>query len=170
MRLRCGWYKTWAAGQVWETWWTVRVQRQCWGRYKLAIGQKMSRTGQVCLQKRHQETLEKTRTVCDKKKSPGFWQGRKCDECMPKTWGFNSSAELGCVQCDCDSQGTLPNALETCDPYTGQCECRNKTFKRRCDECKPGTFYLDGKNSEGCTGLSISHHSLKFWENALEYR
>lgn len=38
------------------------------------------------------------------------------------------------LACDCDSLGTLSGA-NTCDPISGQCNCKRYTTGRRCDMC-----------------------------------
>ena len=75
--------------------------------------------------------------------------GRKCDRCKVSTYGFGQSFKTGCVSCDCQILGTL-NGSDRCDVTSGQCVCKRSVRGRRCNECGPGTFGLDGSYENGC--------------------
>ncbi|XP_076804829.1 laminin subunit beta-1-like isoform X2 [Clavelina lepadiformis] len=65
-----------------------------------------------------------------------FTTGRRCDQCVPQTWGMSSIAQ-GCNECDCDIGGAYDN---DCDQTTGQCNCRPSIEQRRCDAVVSGNF------------------------------
>ena len=50
----------------------------------------------------------------------------------------------GCIPCNCDLEGSYNR---TCDPITGQCQCRLGVTGQRCDACEP---YQYGFSREGC--------------------
>lgn len=56
----------------------------------------------------------------------------------------------GCPnQCNCNRLGSLS---DTCDPGTGQCECRPGVGGTKCDRCMPGYWGLSkvDKGHQGC--------------------
>lgn len=75
--------------------------------------------------------------------------GRICNECMPLYWSLNISNPDGCEVCDCYSDGTIAT-LDTCNTKTGQCACKPYTQGRTCNDCKDGTYDLDGSSLYGC--------------------
>jgi len=50
----------------------------------------------------------------------------------------------GCTPCNCDFEGSYNR---TCDPITGQCQCRVGITGQHCDACEP---YQYGFSREGC--------------------
>ncbi|XP_050723887.1 basement membrane-specific heparan sulfate proteoglycan core protein-like isoform X5 [Eriocheir sinensis] len=59
---------------------------------------------------------------------------------------------------DCEDAADETNCHNQCDPagslqvnpVTGYCECKEFTTGPRCDQCKDKSFYLSGRNIEGC--------------------
>lgn len=68
--------------------------------------------------------------------------GRKCDKCVPGTYGFGPE---GCKACDCNSIGAADNE---CDVITGQCKCHPNTYGRECDQCQ--TSFWNFPNCQRC--------------------
>lgn len=57
----------------------------------------------------------------------------------------------GCPsQCNCNKLGSVS---DTCDPESGQCECKPGVGGTKCDRCMPGYWGLPKINSghQGCT-------------------
>ena len=69
-------------------------------------------------------------------------EGDKCDQCLTGYyWNPNG---LGCLPCNCDTQGSLSN---TCSA-SGQCQCRvaDGLTGMRCNECTSGYYgYSNGR-------------------------
>ncbi|XP_058525689.1 laminin subunit gamma-2 [Ochotona princeps] len=84
--------------------------------------------------------------------------GDKCDRCQP---GFHSLTSSGCSQdrgtrspqCDCDPAGVV----KPCE--AGRCACKTAVTGERCDRCRPGHYYLEQDNPEGCTPCFCYGHS-----------
>uniref|UniRef100_A0A8C4LN61 Laminin subunit alpha-2 n=1 Tax=Equus asinus asinus TaxID=83772 RepID=A0A8C4LN61_EQUAS len=75
-------------------------------------------------------------------------QGRRCDECKPKTFGVRSGR--GCVPCNCNSFGSKSFDCEE----NGQCWCQPGVTGKKCDRCAHGYFnFQEG----GCTACDCSH-------------
>lgn len=58
-----------------------------------------------------------------------------CTKCIPGTFGFHP--HLGCDYCDCKLEGTI-NGNTTCNPESGQCDCKPNISGIHCESCKPG--------------------------------
>ncbi|XP_069485257.1 laminin subunit beta-1 [Ambystoma mexicanum] len=72
--------------------------------------------------------------------------GRKCDRCVPGTFGFGPS---GCKPCECNLQGS---AHVFCDPMTGQCPCIHGAYGRQCDRCLPAYWGFPSCRACNCNG------------------
>ncbi|XP_031777264.1 uncharacterized protein LOC100678116 isoform X3 [Nasonia vitripennis] len=88
-------------------------------------------------------------------------QSSRCEDsyhgCCPdgKTAALGPD-EAGCPnQCGCNRLGSLS---DTCDPETGQCECRPGVGGIKCDRCMPGYWGLSkvGKGVKGCIPCGCS--------------
>ncbi|ELU01149.1 hypothetical protein CAPTEDRAFT_219707 [Capitella teleta] len=53
--------------------------------------------------------------------------GRRCDSCGDGYWGQDQSGR--CQPCGCDTSGSVN---DTCNPVTGQCDCKMYTEGRQC--------------------------------------
>ncbi len=53
-----------------------------------------------------------------------------------------------CSRCDCDPAGSLNT---TCNPNTGQCECKDFVEGTKCNMCVDGTSGLVASNPFGCS-------------------
>ncbi|XP_066526697.1 usherin [Hoplias malabaricus] len=65
--------------------------------------------------------------------------GLSCDRC---NYGFKFliiSNPDGCEPCGCNPKGSLH---QFCNPFTGQCECKNGVLGILCDTCAPDTYGL----------------------------
>lgn len=56
--------------------------------------------------------------------------GDKCDRCEPNFYNFGAH---GCQQCGCDVRGSFDNT-PSCNPDTGECDCKENVEGRRCGE------------------------------------
>eukprot|EP00051_Salpingoeca_urceolata_P007282 m.96311 g.96311 ORF g.96311 m.96311 type:complete len:1964 (-) comp15185_c0_seq1:166-6057(-) len=65
--------------------------------------------------------------------------GRQCDQCKDEFYGLDASLTEGCLECDCNTVGTVGGS-NLCDKVTGQCPCLDSTTGRRCDQCAVGFF------------------------------
>uniref|UniRef100_A0A3B4YWT5 Laminin A chain n=1 Tax=Stegastes partitus TaxID=144197 RepID=A0A3B4YWT5_9TELE len=68
--------------------------------------------------------------------------GPHCDVCAPGYYGDAIGAK-NCTKCSCSPCGT-----ESCDPHTGQCQCKSGVTGARCDRCEDGSFGFD--SCSGC--------------------
>ncbi|XGW07796.1 hypothetical protein V3C99_010722 [Haemonchus contortus] len=75
--------------------------------------------------------------------------GRICDQCKPTFWDLQYHHTDGCIECDCNLNGTLA-MLNTCDLKSGQCHCKRNAAGRQCDKCADGFYNLEGFNQLGC--------------------
>ena len=73
--------------------------------------------------------------------------GRTCGTCSVGYYGLSASNPSGCTQCTCNSIGAKNL---TCDPATGNCTCKVNVGGRNCDQCLPGTAWLNASNPDGC--------------------
>ncbi|XP_026107420.1 usherin-like [Carassius auratus] len=67
--------------------------------------------------------------------------GLTCDRC---NYGFkflNRTDPDGCIPCGCDPRGSLH---QFCNPFTGQCECKDGVRGLLCDTCIPHFYSLNG--------------------------
>ncbi|XP_078697740.1 basement membrane-specific heparan sulfate proteoglycan core protein-like isoform X13 [Branchiostoma floridae x Branchiostoma belcheri] len=81
---------------------------------------------------------------------PGY-TGRRCERCDSGYTGNPSIPGDSCrpVQennCQCNDAGSF---AATCD-VNGQCNCKDGTTGLRCDQCRPGYFFLNPRNPDGC--------------------
>jgi hypothetical protein len=79
--------------------------------------------------------------------------GFACEKCKEGFFNFTSVNQLGCQQCDCNSNATisLPNGLSACDDLTGQCQCKSEFVKgTRCDSCIESMFNLNAGCNMQC--------------------
>ncbi|XP_072107642.1 laminin subunit alpha-2 isoform X2 [Mobula birostris] len=60
------------------------------------------------------------------------YEGPYCERCAQGYYGNPRIEGSGCVQCECDAIGSLP---EPCDTVTGQCNCRPGMRGWTCDKC-----------------------------------
>ncbi|XP_058846993.1 LOW QUALITY PROTEIN: laminin subunit alpha-5-like [Acipenser ruthenus] len=67
--------------------------------------------------------------------------GPHCEICAPGYFGDAIIAK-NCTNCNCSPCGTA-----SCDPRTGQCQCKPGVTGARCDRCKDGFYGYDS-----CTG------------------
>lgn len=58
--------------------------------------------------------------------------GSFCDKCAKGFYGLPEQADVGCIDCDCDPNGSLSNE---CDEISGACNCKIGVAGRRCDKC-----------------------------------
>jgi len=65
-------------------------------------------------------------------------------ECASLMFSMSALVHDGAKDCDCDPHGSLSSE---CDPWGGQCRCRQNVVGRRCDRCAPGTY---GFGPDGC--------------------
>ncbi|XP_039386307.1 usherin [Mauremys reevesii] len=73
--------------------------------------------------------------------------GLKCDRC---NFGFKVSRnfnEHGCEPCLCNIYGSLN---QFCNPFTGQCNCKEETKGLQCDTCMDNFFGLDATGCKTC--------------------
>lgn len=77
--------------------------------------------------------------------------GRICDQCKSTYWDLQYHHEHGCVQCDCNLNGTL-SRLNECSIEDGQCNCKKNFVGRRCDKCADGFFQLEVYDQFECQG------------------
>uniref|UniRef100_A0ABL0EJV2 Basement membrane-specific heparan sulfate proteoglycan core protein n=1 Tax=Rhodnius prolixus TaxID=13249 RepID=A0ABL0EJV2_RHOPR len=74
--------------------------------------------------------------------------GPRCEDCQP---GYKVTTEgcepVGPERCDCDRRGSTDWST---DCSYEECQCKTNVEGRRCDQCRPGTFYLTNENVKGC--------------------
>lgn len=78
---------------------------------------------------------------------------RNCGSCSNGYYNFPQ-----CSPCDCDKSGTN---VEICDKADGFCLCKENVKGNRCDQCEPSTFFLEGRNKQGCTRCFCFGRSIK---------
>uniref|UniRef100_A0A8D2LJT4 Uncharacterized protein n=1 Tax=Varanus komodoensis TaxID=61221 RepID=A0A8D2LJT4_VARKO len=74
--------------------------------------------------------------------------GRRCDQCVPGTYGFGP---YGCSSCACSPEGSVS---KICEPVTGQCRCQHGAVGRQCDQCPPGHWGFPSCRPCHCNGHS----------------
>ncbi|KAM8966911.1 laminin subunit alpha-1 [Pelodytes ibericus] len=78
--------------------------------------------------------------------------GQTCNACL---FGYRKYPE--CIPCDCDSNGTQSawcddhQKMCSCVEETGKCACKDNVVGSYCNECKAGTYALNGNNPLGCS-------------------
>lgn len=72
--------------------------------------------------------------------------GFSCDRC--KSGYYGDAIARNCTECVCNSNGTDPGLIETCNHVTGQCKCLPNVIGTQCDKCADGFWNLD--SGEGC--------------------
>ncbi|XP_062850491.1 laminin subunit alpha-3 [Trichomycterus rosablanca] len=77
--------------------------------------------------------------------------GSECDHCKPLYWNPDPGNPEGCVECMCDTRGTLSSVGE-CREESGECFCKPNACSHACDTCKDGYFLLQERNYFGCQG------------------
>ncbi|XP_078675414.1 usherin-like isoform X2 [Branchiostoma floridae x Branchiostoma belcheri] len=73
--------------------------------------------------------------------------GRACDECLPEYFNFDPGSG-SCSPCGCDPAGSTNTS---CNPNTGQCECKLFVEGDKCDTCVAGSSNLQESNPFGCS-------------------
>eukprot|EP00058_Branchiostoma_floridae_P024730 XP_002610220.1 hypothetical protein BRAFLDRAFT_76999 [Branchiostoma floridae] len=73
--------------------------------------------------------------------------GRACDECLPEYFNFDPGSG-SCSPCGCDPAGSTNTS---CNPNTGQCECKDFVEGDKCDTCVAGSSNLQESNPFGCS-------------------
>eukprot|EP00045_Choanoeca_perplexa_P018125 m.279018 g.279018 ORF g.279018 m.279018 type:complete len:4572 (-) comp17723_c0_seq1:48-13763(-) len=82
----------------------------------------------------------------------GAFTGRACDTCKPGTYTLAVEGQVvGCQDCQCDDRGIVANS--TCDPSSGQCECKANVLGLNCSQCKDGFVGLEADLEQGCSGV-----------------
>ena len=83
--------------------------------------------------------------------------------CAPNHWKIASGE--GCDHCDCDPIGSTN---ETCNEYSGQCECKPGFGGRRCDQCEENYWgdpqvecYPCNCNPQGSKSYQCDHKTGK---------
>ncbi|XP_067840665.1 laminin subunit alpha-2 isoform X6 [Heptranchias perlo] len=84
------------------------------------------------------------------------YEGQYCGRCAPGYYGNPRIEGSSCVECECDSIGSLP---VPCDKVTGQCNCKPGMKGWTCDRCmewhvREGTECISCDDE--CTGLLLS--------------
>uniref|UniRef100_A0A670K2I7 Laminin subunit beta 2 n=1 Tax=Podarcis muralis TaxID=64176 RepID=A0A670K2I7_PODMU len=74
--------------------------------------------------------------------------GRRCDQCVPGTYGFGP---YGCSPCACSPEGSVSRI---CEPVSGQCRCQHGAIGRQCDQCPPGQWGFPTCRPCHCNGHS----------------
>lgn len=73
-----------------------------------------------------------------KKKRKSFLPYRADDPfCHEGAFTLTVNFNNGALDCDCYAQGSLSF---TCDPFGGQCPCRENIIGRTCTACRPGYY------------------------------
>ncbi|XP_063773402.1 laminin subunit alpha-2 isoform X3 [Pseudophryne corroboree] len=105
--------------------------------------------------------------------------GEYCDKCADGYFG-EALGPSNCQQCNCNVNGSTST---TCNPQTGQCDCRRNVIGRQCDECLPNCWWdsekqvclpctcsISGSMSQRCdiTGRCIC--KPEFFGKRCEYR
>ncbi|KFO25414.1 Usherin [Fukomys damarensis] len=73
--------------------------------------------------------------------------GLKCDRC---NFGFKFLRSLngdGCEPCQCNLQGSVN---KVCDPFSGQCDCKDGARGLRCDTCRENYYGLGATGCKAC--------------------
>ncbi|EHB00446.1 Usherin [Heterocephalus glaber] len=73
--------------------------------------------------------------------------GLKCDQC---SFGFKflrSFNDDGCGPCQCNLHGSVNKA---CDPFSGQCDCKDEARGLQCDTCRENFYGLDATGCKAC--------------------
>ncbi|KAJ8272625.1 hypothetical protein GJAV_G00091440 [Gymnothorax javanicus] len=78
-------------------------------------------------------------------------EGLLCDRCKPLFWNLGAENPSGCIDCQCDTNGTLSGVGE-CEQKSGKCYCKPNTCGHTCNACKEGYFLHQKKNYFGCQG------------------
>jgi hypothetical protein len=80
--------------------------------------------------------------------------GRRCDECKMGYYNLSKGNLKGCLECKCNSNTTIsiPNTnLFSCDPLTGQCECKSRNVKGlQCNECADSMYNFQSNCNLSC--------------------
>lgn len=61
--------------------------------------------------------------------------GSRCDQCVSNTYGYDPI--IGCEDCSCNALGVHQGNMQ-CDPYAGQCLCKQNVVGRMCERCSFG--------------------------------
>uniref|UniRef100_UPI0037E7E888 usherin n=1 Tax=Semicossyphus pulcher TaxID=241346 RepID=UPI0037E7E888 len=76
--------------------------------------------------------------------------GHRCAECLPGWFGLKASNPEGCERCNCSDSGIISTSAgdPTCNPDTGQCQCKPYVTGVSCDRCEFGYWNLS--HPAGC--------------------
>ncbi|KAJ7382943.1 hypothetical protein OS493_031719 [Desmophyllum pertusum] len=81
--------------------------------------------------------------------------GFSCERC--KSGYYGDAIDRNCTECVCNSNGTDPGFIDTCNYETGQCKCLPNVVGTQCDMCADGFWNLGsgaGCNKCDCCGGS----------------
>lgn len=88
-----------------------------------------------------EETFDQTKEFIQKCGQDHFHIRLNASEfCKQAVFSLTSDYNNGALPCNCDYSGST--SFE-CDPFGGQCQCKNNVIGRQCEACRTG-FY--GKN------------------------
>lgn len=93
-----------------------------------------------------EETFDQTKEFIQKCGHDHFHIQLNASEfCKQAVFSLTSDYNNGALPCNCDYSGST--SFE-CDPFGGQCQCKNNVIGRQCDACRTG-FY--GENAQNFT-------------------
>ena len=75
------------------------------------------------------------------------FSGNTCSECAVNFYNFSA----GCLPCNCNANGTVPDSINQCNSTDGQCICKTNVQGRTCDICQPTYTNLDPDDEHGCS-------------------
>nr|XP_040024120.1 usherin isoform X2 [Gasterosteus aculeatus aculeatus] len=79
-------------------------------------------------------------------------EGLRCDTCRHGYHTLEQRNSLGCLPCECDVHGTVPEGV--CDMWTGQCPCREGVEGARCTNCAHN-YYKSLLIQEGVSHICV---------------
>ena len=72
-----------------------------------------------------------------------FFTGKQCNDCEYGFYNLTEDNPYGCAPCSCSPVGSLSLS---CNPLTGQCQCKDNVQGHKCDQCMDGFYNF----SMGC--------------------